>query len=99
MSASIPRTSRLEYARAVDAGASVLAEAWSDEPGWSFVSAMRAGRRYLRARLEATAPVATLTGRESGTRAAKVYNQQMLVISGIRNPWTTPASGTETRAA
>ena len=54
---AIPRTMRLEYARAVDAGASVLAEAWSDEPGWSVRVRDASGTEYLRARLEATAPV------------------------------------------
>ena len=57
MSGAIPRTMRLEYARAVDAGASVLAEAWSDEPGWSVRVRDASGTEYLRARLEATAPV------------------------------------------
>ena len=32
---AIPRTMRLEYARAVDAGATVTIDAWRDETGWS----------------------------------------------------------------
>jgi acyl-ACP thioesterase len=49
---AIPRTVRLEYARAVDAGSTVLAHAWRDEAGWSCAIRDAAGNDYLRARLE-----------------------------------------------
>ena len=49
---AIPRTIRLEYARAVEAGSTVLAEAWPDEAGWSCLIRDAAGADYLRARLE-----------------------------------------------
>ena len=51
---SIPRTMRLEYARAVDAGATVLVDAWRDDVGWSCRVRDEAGEDYLRARLEPT---------------------------------------------
>ena len=43
---------RLEYARAVEAGASVLADAWPDASGWSSRIRDTVGVEYLRARLE-----------------------------------------------
>ena len=49
---AIPRTIRLEYARAVESGASVSAEAWRDEAGWSARIHDARGVEYLRARLE-----------------------------------------------
>lgn len=52
---TIPRTVRLEYARAVEAGSTVLAEAWRDETGWSCLIRDAPGADYLRARLEPTA--------------------------------------------
>jgi acyl-ACP thioesterase len=50
---AIPRTVRLEYVRAVDGGAAVLAELWQDGTGWSCRLADPAGSDLLRARLEA----------------------------------------------
>jgi acyl-ACP thioesterase len=52
---AIPRTMRLEYARAVDAGATVLVDAWRDGAGWSCRVRDTEGADYLRARLEAAA--------------------------------------------
>jgi acyl-ACP thioesterase len=52
---AIPRTVRLEYSRAVEAGSTVLAEAWRDEAGWSCRIHDAAGNDYLRARLERAA--------------------------------------------
>jgi acyl-ACP thioesterase len=49
---AIPRTMRLEYARAVEAGASVLADVWRDGSGWSSRIRDTGGVEYLRARLE-----------------------------------------------
>jgi acyl-ACP thioesterase len=49
---AIPRTVRLEYARAVEPGSTILAEAWRDEGGWSCLLRDAAGAAYLRARLE-----------------------------------------------
>jgi acyl-ACP thioesterase len=49
---AIPRTIRLEYARAVEAASTVVAEAWRDEAGWSCLIRDAAGGDYLRARLE-----------------------------------------------
>jgi acyl-ACP thioesterase len=49
---AIPRTIRLEYARAVDAGATVATEAWDDATGWSFRVLDGSGEVMLRARLE-----------------------------------------------
>jgi acyl-ACP thioesterase len=49
---AIPRTVRLEYARAVEAGSTVLVEAWRDEGGWSCLVRDASGTEYLRARLE-----------------------------------------------
>ena len=49
---AIPRTIRLEYVRAVDAGATVEAEAWPDARGWSFRVLEPPGGESLRARLE-----------------------------------------------
>jgi acyl-ACP thioesterase len=49
---AIPRTVRLEYVRAVDAGATVTTEAWADAGGWSFRVVDAAGDDMLRARLE-----------------------------------------------
>jgi acyl-ACP thioesterase len=51
---SIPRTVRLEYARAVDAGATVVADAWRDATGWS-CRISEGGVDSLRARLEVAA--------------------------------------------
>jgi acyl-ACP thioesterase len=52
---SIPRTVRLEYVRAVDAGATVTTQAWPDASGWSFRVVDGSGGEMLRARLEETA--------------------------------------------
>ena len=52
---TIPRTIRLEYVRAIDAGATVDAQAWSDASGWSFRVLEKGGGEALRARLEAPA--------------------------------------------
>ena len=49
---AIPRTVRLEYARAVEAGATVVADVWQDEDGWSCRLTDTAGTDLLRARLE-----------------------------------------------
>ena len=49
---AIPRTIRLEYARAVEAGSTVLAEAWRDGESWSCLIRDAAGAEYLRATLE-----------------------------------------------
>jgi acyl-ACP thioesterase len=51
---TIPRTMRLEYARAVDAGATVIAETWRDADGWSARIGDPDGADHLRARLERT---------------------------------------------
>jgi acyl-ACP thioesterase len=51
---AIPRTMRLEYARAVEAGATVLVEAWRDDTGWSSRIRDASGTEYLRARIETT---------------------------------------------
>jgi len=50
---TIPRTVRLDYARAVEAGATVAVEAWRDGPGWSMRVRDTDGADYLRARVEA----------------------------------------------
>jgi acyl-ACP thioesterase len=52
---AIPRTMRLEYARAVDGGATVTIDAWRDETGWSCRVHDGAGGDFLRARLESAA--------------------------------------------
>jgi acyl-ACP thioesterase len=49
---ALPRTMRLEYARAVDASATVAAETWRDDSGWSCRIRDASGADYLRARLE-----------------------------------------------
>ncbi len=50
---AIPRSARLEYARAAEAGASVEAVTWRDgEGGWSCRITDAAGTELLRARLE-----------------------------------------------
>lgn len=49
---AIPRTVRLEYARAVEAGSTVLASAWRGDAGWSCAIRDASGNDYLRARLE-----------------------------------------------
>lgn len=50
---AIPRLSRLEYARAAEAGSSVDAVTWRDEDGgWSCRIADPSGAELLRARLE-----------------------------------------------
>ncbi len=49
---AIPRTVRLEYARAVEAGATVVADVWRDEDGWSCRLTDTTGTDLLRARLE-----------------------------------------------
>lgn len=48
----IPRVVRLEYARAAEAGATVVAHAWRDDAGWSCRIADDDGADLLRARLE-----------------------------------------------
>ena len=50
---AIPRTIRLEYARAVDSGATVVADVWRDGTAWSCRLTDPAGTDLLRARLEA----------------------------------------------
>ncbi|HET9756313.1 MAG TPA: acyl-ACP thioesterase domain-containing protein [Candidatus Limnocylindrales bacterium] len=50
---AIPRTIRLEYARAVDSGATVVADVWRDGTAWSCRLTDPAGNDLLRARLEA----------------------------------------------
>ena len=50
----IPRSMRLEYARAVEAGATAIAETWRDDEGWSARIGDADGVDHLRARLEAT---------------------------------------------
>ncbi len=52
---TIPRTVRLEYARAVEGGATVIAEVWPAADGWSCRLTDTAGSDLLRARLEAPA--------------------------------------------
>ena len=52
---AIPRTMRLEYARAVDAGATILVDAWREERGWSVRVHDEAAGDFLRARLEPAA--------------------------------------------
>lgn len=49
---AIPRVVRLEYARAAEAGATVVARVWPDEPGWSCRITGESGTDLLRARLE-----------------------------------------------
>ncbi|HET8785906.1 MAG TPA: acyl-ACP thioesterase domain-containing protein [Candidatus Limnocylindrales bacterium] len=49
---AIPRTMRLEYARAVEPGATVTAETWRDADGWSARIGDADGVDHLRARLE-----------------------------------------------
>jgi acyl-ACP thioesterase len=49
---AIPRTMRLEYVRAAEAGARVLVDAWRDAAGWSCRVRDEAGRDLLRSRLE-----------------------------------------------
>jgi acyl-ACP thioesterase len=49
---TVPRVVRLEYARAAEAGATVVAEAWRDDSGWSCRIADDGGTELLRARLE-----------------------------------------------
>jgi acyl-ACP thioesterase len=53
---AIPRTVRLEYVRAVEAGSTVDGMAWSDGAGWSFRISDPAGLEMLRARLEPGEP-------------------------------------------
>jgi acyl-ACP thioesterase len=48
----IPRTVRLEYARAVEGGATVVADVWPDPDGWSCRLSDPDGADLLRARLE-----------------------------------------------
>ena len=50
---AIPRTMRLEYARAVEAGSKVGVEAWRDETGWSARILDASGTECLRSRLAA----------------------------------------------
>lgn len=49
---AIPRTIKLEYAKAVEAGARVVVETWPDDDGWSTRIRDDAGVDHLRARLE-----------------------------------------------
>ncbi len=49
---AVPRVLRLEYARAAGSGATVVAEVWPDEPGWSCRITGDGGTDLLRARLE-----------------------------------------------
>jgi acyl-CoA thioesterase FadM len=48
----IPRVVRLEYARAAEAGATVVGEVWPDDDGWSCRITDAGGMDLLRARLE-----------------------------------------------
>jgi acyl-ACP thioesterase len=52
---TIPRTVRLEYVRAVDAGTTVTTQAWPGRSGWSFRVLDASGGETLRATLEETA--------------------------------------------
>ena len=57
---SIPRMARLDYARAAEAGASVVATTWREVNGpWSFRIADGAGADLLRARLQPGSGVAS----------------------------------------
>jgi acyl-ACP thioesterase len=49
---AIPRVIRLEYARAAEAGATVVATLWQDEGSWSCRIGDAGGTELLRARLE-----------------------------------------------
>jgi acyl-ACP thioesterase len=49
---AIPRVIRLEYARAAEAGATVVAAVWRDQPAWSCRIRDAGGNDLLRARLE-----------------------------------------------
>jgi hypothetical protein len=49
---AIPRVIRLEYARAAEAGSTVVADVWRDDPGWSCRITDAGGADLLRARLE-----------------------------------------------
>jgi acyl-CoA thioesterase FadM len=49
---AIPRVMRLEYARAAEADATVVARAWRDDEGWSCRITDAGGTDLLRARLE-----------------------------------------------
>ena len=49
---TVPRVIRLEYARAAEAGATVVADVWRDEPGWACRITDAGGADLLRARLE-----------------------------------------------
>ena len=65
----VPRLVRLEYARAAEPGASLVAEAWPDAGGWSCRITDAAGAELLRARTETLARTdpATQAGPSSGT--------------------------------
>ena len=52
---AIPRTLRLEYARAVEGGATVVADVWPGDDGWSCRLTDTTGTDLLRARLEVSA--------------------------------------------
>ncbi len=63
---AIPRRTRLEYARAAEAGATVEAVTWPEpERGWSCRIADEAGTELLRARLEPGASPGSDEGRSS----------------------------------
>lgn len=63
---AIPRLARLEYARAAEAGASVVAVTWRGaDGGWSCRIAEEAGTELLRARLEGASSPADDEGRSS----------------------------------
>ena len=49
---AIPRVMRLEYARAAEAGATVVATVWRDASAWSCRISDSSGTELLRARLE-----------------------------------------------
>ena len=49
---AIPRVARLEYARAAEAGATVVADTWPDDDGWACRIADVSGTDLLRARLD-----------------------------------------------
>ena len=53
---AIPRVVRLEYARAAEPAATIVADAWRDDRGWACRIADTAGRDLLRARLDAADP-------------------------------------------
>ncbi|HEY8817808.1 MAG TPA: acyl-ACP thioesterase domain-containing protein [Candidatus Limnocylindrales bacterium] len=64
---AVPRLVRLEYARAAEPGASLVAEAWPDAVGWSGRITDAEGTELLRARLEPGGRNDAQAGPSSGT--------------------------------